>query len=78
MAETNDTISECYFCKIAIYIHDDNWMVVNNALCSYVMCESCCDEVTYAEADDEAEEEIDLSTLKNALEEDSDSDEEMN
>ena len=27
--------------------------------------------------DDEAEEEIDLSTLKNALEEDSDSDEEM-
>ena len=74
MAETNDTISECYFCKIAIYIHDDNWMVVNNALCSYIMCESCCDEVTYAEAE---EEEIDLSTLKNALEEDSDSDEEM-
>ncbi len=58
----------CYMCKCEIRDESDNWIVVDTSFCRFLVCETCCDENSGAYEESE-EEDIDMSDMKNALEE---------
>jgi len=54
----------CYMCRCAIPPESANWIVVETAFCKFLVCETCCDE----NSGDFEEEDIDMSEMKDALE----------
>ena len=56
---------ECYICKESITEIQDNWIVVETAFCKFIVCECCCDENTFPIEEDD--EDIDMTSMENAL-----------
>ncbi len=55
----------CYRCSAPIPSEHDNWIVVETALCKYIVCEPCCDKNTFPI--EESDEDIDMAEMDNAL-----------